>query len=274
MTPAPACRLEAQFADGPAGPLFRLDVAPDRSPIRGRVLLLAPFAEEMNRARRMMIALARRLAGEGLVTTIADLHGTGDSGGDFADARWEGWLDDIAFLRRRLQGACPVWLAGIRTGALLAAQSLAGDPDGIAGALFVAPVGSGARFLTQLLRIRVAATMARGGRETTEALRARLRAGETLPVGGYPLTPAMAQALETASLAATSPPEVPVHWFELAGSPDTLPSPPQALLPGAWRQPDVHAHPIVDASFWALQEPTVPETLIDAVAAVMREARP
>ncbi len=272
MTPGLSPGLLPRFTNGPSGPLFCLDVAPDRSPIRGRVLLLAPFAEEMNRARRMMITLARRLAGEGLATTIADLHGTGDSGGDFAGASWEGWLEDVAFLRRELADMAPLWLAGIRTGALLAAQSLADDPDGIAGTVLIAPVTSGARFLTQLLRIRVAAAMARGGKETTGALKERLRAGETLPVGGYPLTPAMARALEGASLAAASPPDVPVHWFELAGSPDALPSPPQTLLPEAWRRPNVRAHPVVDASFWALQEPTVPETLIDEITATMREA--
>ncbi len=269
-----APHLEPRFVDGPAGPLFRLDVVPDPGTTRARLLVVAPFAEEMNRARRMMITLARRLAEEGTATTIADLHGTGDSAGRFADARWRTWLDEIAFLRRSLAASAPLRLMGIRTGALLAAQSLAEDPDGIRDAFLVAPVRSGARFLMQLLRIRVAAAMARGGKETTGALRERLRTGETLCIGGYPLTPEMAQALEDASLDGASPPDVPVHWFALAGSPEMLPSAPQALLPEAWRRPDVHPHAVVEASFWALQEPTVPEALIDGIAATMRETMP
>ncbi|RMD87658.1 MAG: hydrolase 2, exosortase A system-associated [Alphaproteobacteria bacterium] len=266
MTQGGTAQLRPYFADGPRGPLFCLDVEPAAAARRGHLLLIAPFAEELNRSRRMMITLARRLAFTGFAATIADLHGTGDSAGRFADASWRGWLDDLAFLRREIGDRGPLWLAGIRTGALLAAAAMAEDRAGVVGALMIAPVSSGARFLAQFLRIRIAAEMARDRRETTAALKARLEAGETLPVGGYALTPDMARALSEASLAKTPPPDVPVLWFDVAAQ--AVPEGElRARLPEVWRRNAVRVHGIADAAFWSLQEPTVPARLIDGIVA-------
>ena len=52
-----------------------------------------------------------------------DLLGCGDSSGDFADASWERWVDEVKvacdWLRQRREGE--FWLWGLRTGGLLAA---------------------------------------------------------------------------------------------------------------------------------------------------------
>src|SRR5579864_8605852 len=58
-------------------------------------IYVPPFAEEMNLARRMAALQARALAATGSGILLLDLFGTGDSGGDFCDARWELWIDDI-----------------------------------------------------------------------------------------------------------------------------------------------------------------------------------
>ena len=66
---------------------------------------LPPFAEEMNHSRRMATLQAHRLAALGIDVLVVDLFGTGDSAGDFADARWETWQEDakaaVAWLGRR-----------------------------------------------------------------------------------------------------------------------------------------------------------------------------
>ncbi|MFQ5348711.1 MAG: hydrolase 2, exosortase A system-associated, partial [Rhodothalassiaceae bacterium] len=90
MTQDGTTQLRPRFADGPSGPLFCLDVEPAAAARRAQVLLVAPFAEELNRSRRMMIVLARQLATIGIATTITDLYATGDSAGRFAEARWQG----------------------------------------------------------------------------------------------------------------------------------------------------------------------------------------
>ena len=56
---------------------------------RSKVLYLHPFAEEMNKCRPMLALTARQLAARGVQVLAVDLHGTGDSSGEFRDARLE-----------------------------------------------------------------------------------------------------------------------------------------------------------------------------------------
>ncbi len=57
--------------------------------------MLPPFAEEMNKCRRMMALTAYALQAAGLDVLFVDLFGTGDSGGDFADGSLEVWRSDL-----------------------------------------------------------------------------------------------------------------------------------------------------------------------------------
>ena len=75
--------------------------------VRGLVLYIHPFAEEMNKSRRMAALQARAFAQAGYAVLQIDLHGCGDSAGDFGDATWEHWIDDVVqgchWLRQRCQ---------------------------------------------------------------------------------------------------------------------------------------------------------------------------
>src|SRR5690606_632989 len=92
-----------------------------------------------------------------------DLHGCGDSSGDFGQARWEIWLRDLAlaraWLEQRTQMCAGLW--GLRLGALLAAE-YAAAADVAAPSRLVPhlvpwqPVTEGAQHLTQFLRLRIA----------------------------------------------------------------------------------------------------------------------
>src|SRR5262245_21600498 len=70
--------------------------APLNGGVRGTVLLLPPFAEELNKTRRMCARFARRLAGHGWRVVRVDLYGCGDSAGEFRDATWSQWISDLA----------------------------------------------------------------------------------------------------------------------------------------------------------------------------------
>ena len=98
--------LDAFYLPATTGQRFCLFHQPDgRRAWRGAVVYVHPFAEEMNRSRRMAALQARALAAAGFAVLQIDLHGCGDSSGDFGDASWEGWIEDVrlaaAWLRER-----------------------------------------------------------------------------------------------------------------------------------------------------------------------------
>ena len=66
---------------------------------KGCVLNIHPFAEEMNKSRRMAALQARALAKAGYAVLQIDLFGCGDSSGDFGDASWQDWVGDVVRLR-------------------------------------------------------------------------------------------------------------------------------------------------------------------------------
>jgi len=170
---------------------------------RGSVLYVHPFAEEMNKCRRMAALAARALARAGWAVLQLDLLGCGDSTGRFGDASWRDWLSDVkagwTHLRDRFGGA--PWLWGARAGALLACEAAADIGDARA-ALLWQPVVSGRQHLTQFLRLKLAREalgVARDG-EAMQVMRARLELGQPLEISGYELSPALARGLEAAEL--------------------------------------------------------------------------
>jgi len=246
---------------------------PGAGACRAAVLYLHPFAEEMNKTRRMAALQARALASQGVAVLQLDLHGCGDSSGDFGDATWDGWLDDVAHAAAWLRARCkvPVTLWGLRLGALLALNHARRDPD-IAALLLWQPVLSGASHLTQFLRLRVAGDMlgnavSAGG---TAALRAALTKGESLEVAGYSLSPGLALGMETAEAAGLVP-HCPVHWFEVAPTLARGIAPASLRTIDAWRAAGaaVDAQQVVGEPFWATQEVAVCPALIAATLAAM-----
>ena len=117
--------MHPSFIEGGQGPLFLLHFPPDGDiEYKGNILYIQPLAEEMNKSRRMVALQAKRFAAQGYSVALVDLYGCGDSGGDFVDARWLVWLDDLQRVVHWLQTQAdgPLYLWGLRTGALLAAE--------------------------------------------------------------------------------------------------------------------------------------------------------
>ena len=188
-------------ANGQNSQRFCLYHAP-QGEAKGAVLYLHPFAEEMNKSRRMVALQARRLAEQGYAVLQIDLLGCGDSSGDFGDATWQAWLDDVEAAHAWLRERCtaPLWLWGLRTGCLLATDT-ANRLDEPVNFLFWQPVVSGKTFLQQFLRLKVAGEMLSGDSKGVMAgLKTSLASGQSVEIAGYTLSPALAQGLEAAEL--------------------------------------------------------------------------
>ena len=224
----------------------------------GNVVYLHPFAEEMNKSRRMAALQARALAARGYNVLQVDLFGCGESSGDFADARWSAWHEDVAlaagWLARHAEGPMHLW--GLRLGALLAIDHVRQASAACAGLLLWQPVVSGAQFLTQFLRLRLASEMLSGAEASqgTAELRSELAAGKALEIGGYELSAELALALERLELARLSPKDVPSQWFEVNA--EGKPSPALGRAAQAWRAAgaEVELHAVRGEPFWGSLE--------------------
>jgi exosortase A-associated hydrolase 2 len=245
---------------------------------RGAVLYVPPFAEELNRTRRMAALGARRLAAHGYGVLQIDLLGTGDSAGDFADARWDLWKHDLdtgaAWLRARLDA--PVTLWGLRLGALLALDFARTTTIPLAPMLLWQPVAAGSTYLTQFLRLRTANAMLgedAAAQSGTKALRAALHAGETLEIAGYDLTPGLALAIDALPAPDAMMPPVPAHWFEVLGAPGQAPGPAAARVKAAWEAhgTPLHVHTVTGAPFWATTGISTCPALLDATVGATLE---
>ena len=267
---------EPFFIEAGAGSRFCL-FHPPQGECRGALLYLHPFAEEMNRSRRMAALAARALAGSGIGVLQVDLLGCGDSSGDFADARWDAWKADVRLARDWLHGrlGCPVGLWGLRLGALLALDCARESPRLFEQLLLWQPVTSGSACLTQWLRLRLAAGMVQdeGLRASTASLRDELRAGAALEIAGYTLAPELALAIDGLDAAALTPAQ-PVHWFEMIAAPGRAAAPASLRVIEGWRAKDaqVHMKLVCGQQFWATQEIAECPGLAQASVEAMREA--
>ncbi|MDA5193593.1 hydrolase 2, exosortase A system-associated [Govanella unica] len=255
------------YLEGQAGPLFANLFAPPGD-AQGSFLFVPPFAEELNRSRHVMAALGRALQQAGYGLMLLDLYGTGDSGGEFGDGSPTLWRDDLSRARQYLEQHHGPFLGfvALRSGALLAADLVHSAPT--PHLLLWSPISNGEQFLTQFLRIRVAEGLGRNeaARETTKDLKARLDAGETLEIGGYNLTPAVADWLATTKLAGLMPPQGTSVTI-LDAQTDGL-SPATERLQAAW---NAVAHAVPAPQFWSLLEPEPAPTLIRATIDALRQ---
>ncbi|WP_235579260.1 hydrolase 2, exosortase A system-associated [Pseudorhodoferax sp. Leaf274] len=254
---------------------------------RGMVLQAAPFAEELNKTRRMAALQARALAAAGHAVLQIDLLGCGDSSGDFGDARWPLWIQDLLLAHRWLagtlaaHGALPLWIWGIRAGCLLAADA-ARALDQPCHLLFWQPsFADGTMQLQQFLRLRLAADMlaapddAGRARGAMDALRRQLAAGETLQVAGYALHPDLAAGLQASRLV---PPPAggtarQLVWMEVGSAAQAALSPFGKRTLSLWQQAGWQVEGLVaqGPAFWQSAEIKEAPALLEATVAALAQ---
>jgi exosortase A-associated hydrolase 1/exosortase A-associated hydrolase 2 len=246
---------------------------------RGDVLVVPAFAEEMNRCRAMVSRQARLWAAQGVGTLVLDPFGTGDSDGEFVDATWAQWRDD---LRRGIDwldshgGGCHA-LLGLRVGAVMAAE-LARACDGVQRLLLWQPVISGKTHLTQFLRVRIAAELNQTDRiKSTDELRRMFAVGQAVEVSGYEVGPALATELDaTAFDAANWPARVEVDWLEVVpdGAPTLAPASQKVVETLRQAGAAVRAQAVSGPAFWHVHERVLAPALLDASALCARRWPP
>lgn len=263
---------------GRSGQRFYLFHPAQNEAPRGSVLYVHPFAEEMNKSRRMAALQARALARAGYAVLQMDLLGCGDSSGHFGDATWGDWVTDVGYgcqwLRDRSDA--PLWMWGLRAGCLLAAEA-AQRLVSPCHFLFWSPIAAGKTQWQQFLRLKVAGDMLGGNAKgVSEGLRQQLAAGTSIEVAGYLVSPGLAHGLEQAVLA--PPHAVPLdgpprlEWFELSTREDATLSPVALKTATQWEQAGfaVRSHVVNGPSFWQTTEIEDAPTLISATLAAVR----
>lgn len=224
---------------------------------RAALLYVAPFGEEMNRTRRAAALAARALAAHGCAVLQIDLYGTGDSDGEFGDARWEAWKEDLALGHAWLadRTGVPVGLWGVRLGALLALDYARATVLPVARFVLWQPVLRGTAYLNQLLRLRLASEILAGGKADSKALRAALRV-EAQEIGGYLLAPELAAAIDSLDASALPPPAAPLHWLEVVADAQRGAPAPARQQTWAWgaQGAKVQLQAVQDATCWNTQE--------------------
>ena len=269
--------LRAEFLGRPGDRIFALLHTPSAARARGCVLFVPPFAEELNKSRRMMAQTARALAESGLAAATIDLYGTGDSDGEFEQATWDRWVSDVCDAEEWCahEGYPVRSVVGIRVGCALAAAAAARFREPVQSAVFWQPVPAGARVLEQFLRLRVAASMMEQDRkETVKDLRDRLRHGETLEVAGYQLSSALAAAMDAINLAELAGPATDsIHWMDVVRE-QKPPTPPTASALESLRSRGrtVAYHQIIGEPFWSSTEIVSIPDLLARTVDVLRAA--
>ncbi|MBI3350407.1 MAG: hydrolase 2, exosortase A system-associated [Burkholderiales bacterium] len=222
---------------------------------RSRVLYLHPFAEEMNKSRRMAALACRALAEAGHAVLQIDLRGCGDSSADFGDATWTDWQADVRLGLDWLDTkapAAPLWLWGLRAGCLLSAADW-GRPLNY---LFWQPMTSGKLALQQFLRLKLAAEMASGtSKGLMDGMKTELAAGHTVEIAGYRLGARLASDLEAARLAPTGAPGR-VEWLEVSTREDAALTPVSEQAIKSWQDAGwtVRTQLVPGPGFWATSE--------------------
>jgi exosortase A-associated hydrolase 2 len=259
--------IEPFFMPSPNGNLFSIYTSPTENKVVGGVLYIPPFAEEMNKSRRMAALQSREFARMGYGVLQIDLPGCGDSSGDFAEASWESWMQAAItayeWLRNKIQG--PLYLWGLRLGATLAAELSTQLPK-LSGLILWQPIINGALYLNQILRIKLVQTMLSEGKfqSGTRELHHLLSQGESIEVGGYLLSSVLAMQIERLQLSEMLIP-ISVVWLEINSSIISPLSPAVDKVVQAWcaNGTPLRIETLPGETFWNTQEISENHTLLE-----------
>jgi pimeloyl-ACP methyl ester carboxylesterase len=156
------------------------------------VLLCYPMGAEYMRAHRAFRQLTTLLVKGGAHVLRFDYFGTGDSGGDASEATFARWREDIGTAIEELKEMCQaerVTVIGLRFGATLAAQAVAGRSD-VEHLVLWDPIIDGPAYVREMLATHAAEQAARG----------RAAGDGTAGVHGFPLLPEQRDELNSMTL--------------------------------------------------------------------------
>lgn len=228
------------------------------SPARGLVIQAHAFGEEQNKCRRMSAQQSKQLADAGFTVLQIDLLGCGDSQGDFGDATWPQWIDDLlaaARHGREIEPNAPLWWWGTRAGALLACEAARrhSEPCSL---LFWQPTASGATALQQFLRLKAAGEMlAQGSKGVIDEVKRKLQEGLLVEIAGYEVGQQLTEGLSRTKLAPFDGVQR-VVWLEVVAQAGAEWTPASTTAMKAWQAliPDFLARQVEGPTFWQTVE--------------------
>jgi exosortase A-associated hydrolase 2 len=262
---------QPEFLSLTSGRLFSLKISLAGVNKKKALIFIPPFAEEMNKSRKMMKSILEVTAecGDGF---LFDLFGTGDSEGDFASASWGKWkqnLDDYVDFVMSRGNYTSIEFICLRTGSLLLNDWLndihqSNTEKAIDGIHYWNPVVKAQQFVTQFLRLKLAAEMMRsdGDKRTTKDLMAELQQNGQLEVAGYMLNKVLIDEMLTANI---SLPEhydkTALFYYDVSGRGTLTPAITNAAS-SVRKAEDYNIHAIKGLQFWSTQEISMSEELL------------
>jgi len=158
-------------------------------------VLCYPVGQEYIRSHRAFYQLAVRLARAGFHVLRFDYYGCGDSEGDFEDANFSQWTEDIvdavAEIRRK-SGWQKVCLIGMRLGATLSMMAAANQQN-IEGLILWEPIVDGKKYLEELAAMHKSYV----GHYKLENKKGISSMGIPAEVIGFPMTTRLVEDLKT-----------------------------------------------------------------------------
>lgn len=219
----------------------------------------------------------RSLAAAGFSVLHIDLFGCGDSDGDFGEARWEIWQQDVALAVKWLHERVGVFIAlwGLRLGAMLALDAAQICDPVPSRFILWQPVVSGETLLTQFLRLRLASEMMAEGKAKSglRELRTQLAAGHMTEIAGYALSPQLAARIDALKLSNLATPGSSVDWLEVTSEVGRDLPPAARRVAESWIREGIQLQvQCVDGPpFWNTVETTECPNLILATTRIVSE---
>ncbi|MAD74813.1 MAG: glycosyl transferase [Rheinheimera sp.] len=239
-----------------SGQLFlhaKVDIATENA-----VLILPPFAEEMNKTRHLINTVMQQLAAADCNCFMLDNFGTGDSEGDLDQASVGIWRNDIQQFIALLQqdGYQRLSVVAIRFGALQLFDLLNNDALGLPMQNIVLwqPIFDVKKFWQQFVRIKVAEVMASGKKVSQKDLEQQLLQGNTIEIAGYPISPDFYQSL--LSMQTAIPAQLQrcqLSWFETSQL-ENIALPVQNMLLQFQENQDVNFVQLKAEPYWQTTE--------------------
>lgn len=261
-----------EFLCLPSGRLLSLKVSITNLNQNKALIFIPPFAEEMNKSRKMMKSMLEATAeyGDGF---LFDLYGTGDSEGHLEQATWVKWkhnLDDYVEFVMSSGNYTSVEFICLRSGSLLLNDWL-NDIHGsdserpIDGIHYWNPVVKAQQFITQFLRLKLAAEMMRsdGDKRTTKDLMAELQQNGQLEVAGYMLNNVLIEEMLEARISLPEHyAETSLFYYDVSGRGTLTPAISNAAS-SIRKAEGYNINTIKGLQFWSTQEISMCEELLN-----------
>lgn len=264
--------MQPQFIDSNGQSIFTIYFqVPEHVKHVKTLLVVPPFAEEMNKSRKMLSDFARIASAMGVAVLLVDLYGTGDSEGELEQATWQQWHQDVVSCLAWLRLNNPnvdIGLLGLRLGATLAVDIFCkNEALDISDVVLWQPVINGKQFVRQFLRLRLAASVVGNGtKESAAQLQHILAENGTLEVAGYMLNSQLIKDIEAINLSSVNlntKNKMRLSWYEIGMPPkkDLLPISKKLVEEWQRRSLDVATFFIEGIPYWSTQEIATCEAL-------------